>query len=310
MTESSSGKFGRVGVLYGGNSAERVISLRSGKAVLDALLESGVDAVGVDVQFNSGLFEQLKGLDTAFIALHGRGGEDGLIQSVLEILEIPFSGSRVLASALAMDKIKTKQIWAGAGLPTPAFMTVKSESALESAFDTLGHTIMVKPPKEGSSIGMARVQSKEELARAVGEARRYDDDILLEQWIRGSEFTCAILNGEALPVIRLETPNEFYDFEAKYQSNQTRYLVPCGLPAEKEQELQALSLKAFECLGAQGWGRIDAMLDDAGRFWLLELNTVPGMTDHSLVPMAAKARGLSFPQLVMEIMRGAGKQAR
>lgn len=292
---------GKIGVLYGGESAERAISLRSGHAVLAALQKLNANVVGIDVRFNEELFNQLANIDTAFIALHGRGGEDGVIQGLLEILNIPYTGSGVAASAIGMDKLRTKLIWAGLGLPTPEFRSVTRNDDLAGVLDSMGGAIMVKPPHEGSSIGMSRATTEAELVAAVDKALEHDDVILLERWVEGAEYTCAVLANEALPVIRLKTPNQFYDFEAKYQSNTTEYLIPSGLSDEDEARLQQLSLQAFNAVGCKGWGRVDAMMDQNGSFWLLEVNTVPGMTDHSLVPMAAKAKGLSFEALVEKI---------
>ena len=299
----ASQEFGKVGVLYGGNSAERAISLRSGNAVLQGLQSQGVDAIGIDINFDTHLIDQLRDIDRAFIALHGRGGEDGIIQAVLNVLDIPYTGSGVLASALAMDKLRCKQLWMGAGLPTPEFVAVHQEDQLQGVLDSLGGSVMVKPPHEGSSIGMSHVTRESDLHAAFARAQEHDSEILIERWIEGEEYTCAILNGEALPAIRLKTPNDFYDFQAKYESNETEYLCPCGLDEASEQQLQSLSLAAFQAAGCKGWGRVDAMRDNNGDFWLLEINTVPGMTDHSLVPMAAKAAGMSFPQLVVNILK-------
>lgn len=295
-------QFGKVGVLFGGNSAERAISLRSGNAVLEALQSRGVNAVGIDINFDKHLIDQLKGIDRAFIILHGRGGEDGTIQALLNVLEIPYTGSGVLASALAMDKLRCKQLWIGAELPTPEFVAVSDESGLDGVLQSLGGSVMVKPPHEGSSIGMSHVTSESDLHEAFVRAQEHDNEILIERWIEGEEYTCTILGDQALPVIRLKTPNDFYDFQAKYESNETQYLCPCGLDEASEKELQSLSLKAFNAAGCKGWGRVDAMRDGNGRFWLLEVNTVPGMTDHSLVPMAAKAAGMDFADLVVKIL--------
>ena len=296
---------GKIGVLYCGESAERAISLRSGHAVLAALQSLHADVVGIDVRFNEELFKQLSKIDTAFIALHGRGGEDGVIQGLLEVLNIPYTGSGVSASAIGMDKLRTKLIWSGLGLPTPDFKSVTSSEGLDGVLEGMGGAVMVKPPHEGSSIGMSRATTEAELVAAVDKALDHDDVILLERWVQGAEYTCAILGEEALPVIRLKTPNQFYDFDAKYQSSTTEYLIPSGLGDAQEERLQQLSLQAFSAVGCKGWGRVDAMMDEAGHFWLLEVNTVPGMTDHSLVPMAAKAKGYSFEQLVEAIALGA-----
>ncbi|MEE2729216.1 MAG: D-alanine--D-alanine ligase [Pseudomonadota bacterium] len=292
---------GKMGVLYGGESAERAISLRSGHAVLAALKAQGANAIGIDVRFNDALFKQLAGIDTAFIALHGRGGEDGVIQGLLEVLNIPYTGSGVAASAIGMDKLRTKLIWSGMGLPTPDFKSVTSSDDLDGILESMGGVVMVKPPLEGSSIGMSRATTEAELVTAVDKALDHGDVILLERWVEGAEYTCAILGEEALPVIRLKTPHQFYDFDAKYQSDTTEYLIPCGLDEAAEQQLQQLCLDAFKAVGCQGWGRVDAMQDKDGNFWLLEVNTVPGMTDHSLVPMAARAKGYSFEELVQTI---------
>lgn len=299
---------GKIGVLFGGESAEREISLRSGNAVLAALQNLGANVVAIDVRFNDSLFAQLREIDFAFIALHGRGGEDGVIQGLLEIMGIPYTGSGVAASALGMDKLRTKWLWQGAGLPTPEFFAVSSVEQLNGLVEQLGGAVMVKPSHEGSSIGMSRATTQTELQQAFDKARSHDSDILVERWIDGQEFTCAVLNGVALPVIRLKTPNVFYDYEAKYQSTNTEYLIPCGLTAEQEAQLQTLSVKAFHAVGCKVWGRVDAMMDKNGRFWLLEVNTVPGMTDHSLVPMAARAAGQSFEQLVLNILLGSAGQ--
>jgi D-alanine-D-alanine ligase len=292
----------KIGVLYGGNSAERAISLRSGRAVLDSLLAAGKNAVGIDVRFDETLFSQLAGIDVAFIALHGRGGEDGIIQAVLSILGIPFTGSSVMASALGMDKLRCKQLWIGCGLPTPAFQIVRDEAELEGAFAQFNGPIMMKPPHEGSSIGMTKVTRSEQLYPAYEEARTHDEVIMLEQWIEGEEYTCAILQGRPLPAIRLIAANDFYDFHAKYQSTETRYLCPCGLTGSDEAQLQKIALAAFESVGCTGWGRVDLMRDQQGQFQLLEVNTVPGLTDHSLVPMAAKAAGMRFSDLIEAIL--------
>ncbi|WP_286805460.1 MULTISPECIES: D-alanine--D-alanine ligase [unclassified Marinimicrobium] len=294
---------GRVGVLYGGTSAEREISLQTGAAVLDALRQSGVDAVGIDIGADAIAQLQATPMDVAFIALHGPGGEDGRIQGVLEYMGIPYTGSDVSASALAMDKLRSKQLWAGIGLSTPEFAVVNADSDWDQILKNLGGDAIVKPAHEGSSIGMARVQSGAELAQAYRDAAHYDGSVLVERLITGSEYTVAILDGEALPPIKLETDHRFYDYDAKYLADDTRYLCPCGLDAEREQGLKALALQAFNSLGCRGWGRVDVMADHLGNFYLLEVNTVPGMTSHSLVPMAAQAAGLSFAELVVRIVR-------
>ncbi len=297
-------RFGRVGVLYGGTSAEREISLKSGAEVVRGLRAAGVDVVPMEV--GGDVVERLlaERPDRVFIALHGPGGEDGCVQGVLELLGIPYTGSRVLASALAMDKLRTKQVWQGMGLPTPRFALLSSDSDWDRVMADLGGRAIVKPAHEGSSIGMGQARSGEELRAAWQAASRYDGLVLAEEWISGGEFTVALLGDEVLPPIRLETDNVFYDFEAKYLSNETRYLCPCGLQPEREAALKALARQAFDSLGCSGWGRVDVMQRDSGEFELLEVNTVPGMTDHSLVPMAARAAGLDFSALVVRILAG------
>ncbi|MEW6691419.1 MAG: D-alanine--D-alanine ligase [Pseudomonadota bacterium] len=294
-------QFGRVAVLYGGWSAEREVSLKSGRAVLEALVERGVDAHGIDA--GRDVVEQLKAgaFERAFIVMHGRGGEDGVIQGALELLGLPYTGSKVLASALGMDKLRTKQLWLGAGLPTPAFRVLESMADAEAAARELALPLMVKPALEGSSIGMSKVRTAADLPAAFAKAAGFGP-VLAEQFIEGGEYTVAILGDRALPPIRLETSHDFYDFDAKYIANDTRYHCPCGLPPEAEAELKSLALAAFRTIGASGWGRVDVMRDGAGRFWLLEINTVPGMTDHSLVPMAARADGMDFGDLVLAIL--------
>ena len=293
-------RFGRVAVLLGGTSAERQISLISGAAVLEALQAAGVDAVAFDPAERS--VAELTQFDRAFIVLHGRGGEDGSMQGLLELLKIPYTGSGVLASALGMDKERTKQVWMASELPTPKYRRLHADTDFAQVASDLGLPLMIKPSHEGSSIGMCKVMKAEELPQGYASAAAYDSEVIAERWITGSEYTVVILGDQALPVIRMKTDRDFYDFEAKYQAHDTQYLCPCGLPPEKEKQLQALALVAFAAVGATGWGRIDAMLDAAGNFWLLEINTVPGMTDHSLVPMAAKAAGLSFTELVLAIL--------
>lgn len=294
-------QFGKVALLMGGSSAEREISIKSGEAVLAALRRLGVDVEPLDP--DGGILDQLRrgGYDRVFIMLHGRGGEDGRIQGALETLGLPYTGSGVLGSALGMDKYRCKLAWQGAGLPTANFVPLRKDGDLPLAA-ALGFPLMIKPAHEGSSIGMARVEDEEQLARAWGEALGYDRIVIAERWISGPEFTCAILGNEALPLIRLETPRLFYDYQAKYFADDTRYLCPCGLTSQEELDLQSLSLAAFETVGAWGWGRVDLMLDHEGAPHLLEVNTVPGMTDHSLVPMAARARGLGFDELVWRIL--------
>ena len=294
--------FGRVAVLFGGKSAEREVSLKSGAAVLQALQAAGVDAFGIDV--SDDLLQRLdrERIDRAFIVLHGRGGEDGSMQGLLECAGIPYTGSGILASALAMDKLRTKQVWQSLGLPTPRHAALASVEDCHAAAVELGFPLMVKPAHEGSSIGMAKVDDVEALIAAWREASRFDSQVLVEQWIQGPEFTIAVLRGEVLPPIGLGTPHSFYDYDAKYLASDTQYRIPCGLDPVREQQLKDLSARACEAVGVRGWARVDVMQDANGDFWLLEVNTVPGMTDHSLVPMAARAAGLDFQQLVLSIL--------
>lgn len=293
--------FGRVAVLFGGKSAEREVSLKSGNAVLGALQAAGVDAFGIDV--GDDFLQRLNSekIDRAFIVLHGRGGEDGSMQGLLECAGIPYTGSGILASALAMDKLRTKQVWHSLGLPTPRHAVLTSQADCEAAAAELGFPLIVKPAHEGSSIGMAKVDSVEALLKAWQDAACYDSQVLVEQWIAGPEYTIAVLRGQVLPPIGLGTPHTFYDYDAKYLADDTQYRIPCGLSAE-EAELKELTARACEAVGTQGWARADVMQDASGQFWLLEVNTVPGMTDHSLVPMAARAAGLDFQQLVLAIL--------
>lgn len=308
MTESLSSsslnsRFGQVAVLYGGVSAEREISLRSGAAVVRALTEEGVDVTPVDLGADAlAQLQQLK-VDRVFIALHGAGGEDGKIQALLEYLGIPYTGSGIAASALCMDKLRTKHLWRGVGLSTPDYALLRADADWQSVLQSLGGVAMVKPCHEGSSIGMTKVASAAELAAAFKVASQYDSMVLAERYISGAEYTVAILDREVLPPIKLETHHQFYDFDAKYQAGDTRYICPCGLSEAREARLRELALAAFDAVGAKGWARADVMADQDGNFYLLELNTVPGMTSHSLVPMAAKAAGYSFNQLVLAILR-------
>ena len=294
------GNLGRVAVLLGGRSAEREVSLKSGGAVMAALQASGVDAHAFDPA-QCDLME-LKSYDRVFIALHGRYGEDGTMQGALELMGVPYTGSGVLASALAMDKWRTKLVWQAAGIPTPRYLILTARTNFEQAAADLGLPLMVKPANEGSSIGMSKVTRAEDLKGAYELAAKHDHLVFAEQFITGDEYTAAILGDVALPLIRLETPRVFYDYEAKYLADSTSYLCPCGLPPERELGIQALALRAFEILGCRGWGRADVIVDATGTPYFLELNTSPGMTDHSLVPMAARQAGLSFEQLVLRIL--------
>lgn len=295
--------FGKVAVLMGGWSAEREVSLKSGEAVFSALINANIDAHKIDIKRES-IFDDLsKGqFDRAFIILHGPGGEDGVVQSVLEILNLPYTGSGVLASALAMDKLRCKELLQGSGLPTPTYMKLDESTDMDYVGATLGFPIMVKPTLEGSSIGMSKVEEESDLKKAWKVAAKYGDTVLAEQWVYGKEYTVAILGETPLPVIRLETKRDFYDYAAKYDDDDTLYHCPCGLDEEQESQLQRLALAAFNAVGAKGWGRVDIMSDEEGKPSVIEINTVPGMTSHSLVPMAAKASGYSFDDLVLNIL--------
>ncbi|MGC3872076.1 D-alanine--D-alanine ligase [Halomonas sp. GXIMD04776] len=299
---SNPNDFGRVVVLYGGDSAEREVSLLSGKAVLAALKRSGLDVRGYDLA--AGGLTGLEALapDRVFIALHGRGGEDGTLQGALELLKIPYTGSGVLASALGMDKQRTKQLWHSLELPTPQSITLTPDAEWEQVVECLGLPLVVKPVHEGSTLGISIVDSLDALKSAYQEAARFDAAVMAERFIAGEEYTVSLLGNKVLPAIRVEVPSGFYDYEAKYHSNETLYHIPCGLSDEQERELGQLCRQAFEALGCRGWGRVDVMRDAQGQFWLLEVNTVPGMTDHSLVPQAAAHAGLDFDALVLRIL--------
>ncbi len=295
--------FGRVAVLYGGTSAERDVSLVSGAAVLAALERRGVDAHGIDR--GEDVVERLVsgGFDRVFIILHGRGGEDGTIQGALETLRIPYTGSGVLGSALAMDKHRSKLVWRACDLPTPDFVMLTSERGLPDAGKALGYPLVVKPAHEGSTIGVSKVHDDESLHRAWFEALRFDNEIIAEPFLGGPEYTAAILGDAGLPLIRLQTPHELYDYEAKYADGAgTRYHCPCGLDARTETAFKRLARTAFDVLGASGWGRVDFICNGAGNPHFIDVNTAPGMTSHSLVPIAAQAIGIDFDDLVWRIL--------
>jgi D-alanine-D-alanine ligase len=296
---------GKVAVLLGGKSAEREVSLKSGGMVLAALKRKGIDAHPFDPSERKLEDLSREKFDRAFIALHGRFGEDGTMQAILEWLGIPYTGSGVLASALAMDKLRTKRIWSSEKLPTAPWEVLTKDTNFRIAARRLGTPLFVKPASEGSSVGMTKVKRPGDLEEAFALAVNYDPVVLAEKFIDGPELTCAIVGEQVLPIIRIETPREYYDYEAKYLANDTRYLIPCGVPKKKEEELQALCLRAFQVIGCRGWGRVDLMLDRRGRPYLLEINTSPGMTDHSLVPMAAKAVGISYEDLCVRILEKA-----
>lgn len=296
--------FGKVAVVMGGWSAEREISLQSGMAVLAALQRKGVDATGVDASHDIVQVLANGNFDRTFIAWHGRGGESGELQGVLELLGLPYTGSGVLASALGMDKWRSKWLWKVAGLPVPDCVRLRAEDDFSAIAVRLGLPLFVKPAREGSSIGISKVVDVEDLPAAHAEAAKHDELVLAEQYVAGGEYTVAILGRQALPVIRIVPASGFYDYSAKYLRDDTRYLCPCGLAEEQERQLQELALNAFDQLGCHGWGRVDFLLDAGQRPYVLEVNTVPGMTGHSLVPMAAKAAGLGFDDLVWKILEG------
>lgn len=294
--------FGKVAVLMGGQSAERAISLESGKAVTTALCNAGVDAHKID--FDKETLTRLisDDFERVFIALHGRGGEDGTIQGALETIGLPYTGSGVLGSALAMDKIRSKSLWRDVGLLTPAAVELSATSQWDQIAEQIGLPTMVKPVREGSSIGASKVTDIKGLSAAWSQANQFDGRVMAESWIEGNEYTVPILNNVVLPVIKLETSRDFYDYKAKYEDSDTKYICPCGLDDIFEKNLGKLSLKACQGLGVSGWARVDIMVDDANQAWLIEVNTVPGMTSHSLVPMGAKQAGISFEQLVVQIL--------
>jgi D-alanine-D-alanine ligase len=302
---AKSNNFGKVAVLMGGWSAERYISLLSGKAVLKALQESDVDAHGVDVDHDIANVLKQGGYDCAFVILHGRGGEDGTMQGVLSAMNIPYTGSDVLGSALAMDKLRCKQLWLSENLPTPDYVVLDSAESCTKAIQKIGLPLIVKPVLEGSSIGMTKVEHEDDLIPAWRTAEACGGCVIAESWIEGGEYTAAILGDRVLPMIRLETPHKFYDYDAKYQSGDTKYICPCGLDEKTESDLAGMALEAFKIVGASGWGRVDFIIDNSDQVWLIEVNTIPGMTDHSLVPMAAKQAGLNFNQLVIGILETA-----
>ncbi|HNP03538.1 MAG TPA: D-alanine--D-alanine ligase [Rhodocyclaceae bacterium] len=293
-------EFGKVAVLFGGTSAERGVSLNSGSRVLAALQGQGIDAHPFDPA-NQPL-DALKGYDRAFIALHGRHGEDGTIQGALEMMHIPYTGPGVLASALAMDKFRTKLMWRAAGLPIPEYAVLTAASDFAEVEEDLGLPLFVKPAREGSSIGVTKVKARGDLAAAYTEAARHDPLVIAEKAVLGGEYTVGIVGDAALPIIKIEPATDWYDYEAKYLRDDTRYLCPCGLPAQQEERIRRQALEAFRILGGRGWGRVDFLMDEEGRHYFLEANTAPGMTDHSLVPMAARVAGMEYPDLVRRVL--------
>lgn len=299
----------KIAVLFGGTSAEREVSLQSGHAVLAGLRQAGIDAHPVDTKDFSVVTLKEVGFDKAFIALHGRGGEDGTIQGMLEFLGMPYTGSGVMASALSMDKLRTKQLWEGAGLPVSPYVYLNhaqfsslAKLQIQELVAHLGLPLIVKPSLEGSSVGMSKVDNFDDLSVALELAFRFDETVLVEKWLSGPEFTVAVLSEQTLPSIRIQSPGIFYDYEAKYLSDETQYFCPSGLSEELETTLSQLAMCAYKAIGCRGWGRVDVMQDSDGQFYLLEVNTSPGMTSHSLVPMAARQAGMDFSQLVVRIL--------
>ena len=310
--------FGKVAVLMGGTSAERDISLMSGGGVLKALQDAGVDAHAFDPKDHDLVELRRQGFQRCFIALHGRHGEDGTVQGALELLRIPYTGSGVMASAIAMDKIMTKRVWLAEGLPTPRYVRLAPDEQtferVRGVPDDLGLPLIVKPPREGSSIGVTKVLGYSQMQDAVALSARHDPDVLCEEFIDGAEVTCPVLgegaNARALPVIRIVPPEAGYDYQNKYFTDEVQYLCPSGLPADEEAEIQRIVLAAYRALGCRGWGRADLMIRASDRKpFLLEMNTSPGMTGHSLVPMSAKAAGLGYEQLCLHLLQGAALDA-
>lgn len=297
--------YGKVAVLFGGNSAEREVSMKSGSAVLAALLRQGVDAHAFDPAKRPLAELKTEGFDRVMIHLHGRGGEDGTVQGALELMQIPYTGPGVMASSMGMDKLRTKLIWKALGLAVPDFVLLEDHSDFAAVEQQLGLPLFVKPACEGSSIGITKVKNAGELKAAYEAAKRYDSVVIAEKNIGGGEYTAAILNGQVLPFVKIEPATEFYDYEAKYNRDDTRYICPAPIAAEMGEQIAEMVRKGFWAIGGTGWGRVDFLMDEAGKPYLLEVNTSPGMTDHSLVPMAAKAAGINFDQLVLNILSGA-----
>ena len=302
--------FGRVAVLLGGTSSEREISLKSGNACLAALVKRGVDAHPFDPKEKPLAELVTRKFDRVFIALHGPGGEDGTVQGALEFLGLPYTGSGVMGSAIGMDKLRTKRLAQAVGIPTTEYMVLRSPADLDTCLERLGLPLIVKPATQGSSVGMTKVEKAEQLLGAYQAAALLEPDVFAEPWITGGEYTVAVLQGRALPSIRIETPAVFYDYQAKYFRTDTKYHCPSGLSAEAEKHLANLALGTFEAVGAEGWGRADFMMDKTGRPYLLEINTIPGMTDHSLVPKAAGALGINFEQLVWQVLETSFSRTR
>jgi D-alanine-D-alanine ligase len=295
-------EFGKVAVLFGGASTEREVSLASGGAVLEALKRRGIDAAGVDPR-DEPVFDLVRrGFDRAFIVLHGPGGEDGSLQGALELLGLPYTGSGVMGSALGMDKLRTKRLATALGVASAEYVVMRSVGDCSLALERLGLPLIVKPATQGSSVGMTKVTRQEDMVAAYRAAAAVDDSVFAEKWITGAEYTVAVLHRRVLPAIRIEVANAFYDYEAKYKRTDNRYHIPAGLSAPAEAHMASLALATFDAVGAEGWGRVDFMADHTGRPMLLEINTVPGMTDHSLVPKAAKAAGIDFDELCWQVL--------
>jgi D-alanine-D-alanine ligase len=302
-------EFGRVAVLMGGWSAERQVSLWSGEAVLGALIKRNIEAIGVDATRESILGLRAQGFERAFVVLHGGAGEDGTVQAALELQGIPYTGSGVTGSAVKMNKMTAKRVWLAEKLPTAPFMELADEADAKAAAKQFGYPFVIKPAAEGSSVGVTIVKKPAQVAGAFRLAREGGRAVMAEKFVKGAEMTVPVLDEQALPSIRIEPAGEFYDYHAKYLADDTKYHCPSGVPAAQEKKLRALALAAFKLVGASGWGRVDFIVDKAGKPWLLELNTVPGMTSHSLVPMAAKAAGMSFDELcwaILETSMGSG----
>ncbi len=296
-------QFGKVAVLMGGQNAEREVSLMSGQGVVDALKKHHIDVQAIDV--GDDVYQQLvqAKLDRAFIALHGSFGEDGVIQGALETLKIPYTGSSVCASAIAMDKIITKLVWRGLALPTSDFVVLNQTTDAKQVIKQLGLPLAIKPVCQGSSLGVTKVTELAEFKKALALAHNYGCRVMAEPWLQGREFTVGILGNQALPIIHIATPVGFYDYEAKYYSDDTQFNIPCGLSAEAEKTTQELAFKAYQALGCRHWGRVDLMEDEKGKLWLLEVNTIPGLTSHSLVPQAARACGIEYDELIVRILQ-------
>jgi D-alanine-D-alanine ligase len=303
-------EFGKVAVLLGGSSSEREISLLTGEAVHQALVNRGVDAHRLDPASDFPAALQRGGFARAWIALHGRGGEDGAMQGLLTCIGMPYTGSGVLGSAIAMDKLRSKRLLGAVGVPTPAFRVLGGAADFAPTIAALGLPLIVKPACEGSSIGMSKVQRAEDLPHAWATAARFGGEVFAEEWIEGAEYTAAILHDRALPLIRIEAKAVFYDYQAKYFSDETRYLCPCGLGADTERRFADTAATAFEAVGASGWGRVDFMVGADGLPKVLEINTIPGMTSHSLVPMAAAAAGIDFGELCWRVLETSFLPAR